>query len=94
MPELNLEEVQEVPVPEKLNLPFPPPPIEEVVHFAHLNVNKVQTPQGTLTLLQFLTPFKTYTFKLDDDAAKLVSDAIRPSGIKVANLGDLRAVGG
>ncbi len=57
------------------------PPIEEVCRAAAINVRKMDTSQGQLTFLQFITPFKMYTFQLDHAGAEALSDAVRPSKI-------------
>lgn len=68
-----------------IGMPFPQPPVEIVVHQAAIDVKKVSLPNGqTMTLAQFMTPAFTITVKLDDDAAKAVSDALRPSPIHIA----------
>lgn len=85
-----LEGMEEAPLSE---FPFPIPPIEEVISQAALNVKKVRLEDGsTMTMLHFITPFKIYTFRMNDEACAGLSDAIRPSGILRANVADLRSL--
>ena len=82
---MKVEDIEEVPYPPQIQLP----PIEEVILPGAMNVVRHQTPNGQLTLLQMITPFKVYTFKLDDNAATKLSDGVRPSGLVRATPGDL-----
>lgn len=77
--------VEEVDVPERMPLP----PVEELVRQAAVNINRFDTPNGPVTILQFITPFKIYSFQLDNKACEGISDALRPSKIVPATLLDL-----
>lgn len=78
--------MEEVP---QVGLPFPPPVVEEVIHQAILNVQQIPTPEGTVVLMQFITPGKIYTVKLNEEGAERVADSIRPSRIVKATALDL-----
>ena len=86
MPDLDLNEIEEVPAPQR---GIPMPPVEERIHQAALAVQKHETPQGTITLLQFITPAKAYVFQLDDEGCENLINSVRPSAIKPATLLDL-----
>lgn len=79
----NIEQV-EVPLPQ-----MPIPPVEEVISQAGFGVQRFETPQGPLTVLQFVSPFKVYTFKLSDEGAEALADAVRPSRVVPATALDL-----
>lgn len=69
---------------------IPLPAVEEIVREAALSVQKIPTQEGGLvTLLRFITPFKLYTFQLDERGAELLSNAVRPSKVIPATLADL-----
>lgn len=84
MAELDLKNVEQVEVPQ-----IPIPPVEEVISQAGFGVQRFDTPQGALTVLQFVSPFKVYTFKLNDDGAEALADAVRPSRVVPASALDL-----
>lgn len=77
-------EVEEVDISPPMMLPP-----EEVVKQAGFTVRKIDTPQGTMTILTFMNPFKHYTFNFDDQGAKALAEAIQPSGIVRATSLDL-----
>jgi hypothetical protein len=58
-----------------------PPAVETVIRSAAVNVRKMDTPEGPITFLTFFTPVMAYTYQLDYEGAKAVSDALRPSEI-------------
>jgi hypothetical protein len=78
-------EVNEVEVPQA---PIMIPP-EEVVKQAGFSVRKLDTPQGTMSILTFFNTFKHYTFSFDDDGAKALAEALQPSPIVRASALDL-----
>lgn len=79
-----LEENVEV---REVGLPFPPAPMELVVHNAVIGVQHVPMQDGsTMTLAQFFTPAFTITVKLDQKAAEQVADDLRPSPIQIARI--------
>lgn len=90
MPELDLSQVEEVPVEQEIGLPFPMPPVETIIRQAAINVMKGHNEHGQpLTVLQFITPFMIYGIQLDENAARILSDEIRPSGLVVAGSHDM-----
>ncbi len=80
-------EVEEIQVQEHQQVPLPA--IQEVIKESIITLEKNPTPQGTMTLLSFVTPVKQYTFVLSDEACELISENIRPSRIVPATLMDL-----
>jgi hypothetical protein len=71
-------EVSEVEVPTEAPIMMPP---EEVVKQAGFGVRKLDTPQGTMTILTFVNTFKHYTFNFDDAGARALAEALQPSPI-------------
>ena len=67
-----------------------PPTVEEVIREAQISVAKMNQHDGTtVTLLQFVTPFKQYTFLLNDPACEHIAENIKPSKVVRATLADL-----
>lgn len=90
MPELDLNQVEEVPVN---TLPFPIPPVETLIKQAAINVMKGRDQNNNeAVMLQFITPGMVYSIQLDTSAAKAMSDELRPSGIEIARASDLPKV--
>ena len=59
------------------------PPIEVVIHQAGIDVQKVETPDGNVNIIKFVTPFQMFTLRLSDEAvdilvAKLKSGVFLP----------------
>lgn len=63
---------------------------EEVIRQAAFGVQKINTPDGPVTLLQFITPVKAYTFSLDDGAAEKLSNLVKPTRVVPASALDLQ----
>lgn len=69
--------------PEPQGVPLNIPPVEVVVHLGGINVQKIPTSQGTVTLLQIPTPIGImFTIKLDEDGVDYLTSSLR--GIAVA----------
>lgn len=64
-------------------------PPEEIVRPSGFGVRKMDSPVGTRIILTFVTPFKNYTFDLDEEAAKVLSENVLPSPIVRATPLDL-----
>ena len=77
-------------VPMEQGLPFPAPVIEEIIHRCILNVQKIPLQNGGGGILQFITPAKIISIRIDEESCKGLSDGLRPSGIAIATPGDLR----
>lgn len=89
MSELDLNQVEEVDVPVN-SLPFPIPPVETLIKQAAINVMKGTDQNGNqAVMLQFITPVMIYSIQLDNNAARALSEEVRPSGIVVANARDI-----
>jgi hypothetical protein len=81
----NIGRIEEVPAEQQL--PFPPAPIEIVVHNAVISIQHMQAPDGrTMVLARFMTPATTVTIKLDGDAANAVADDLRVSPVEIARV--------
>lgn len=90
MSELDLSQVEEVPVEQVTGLPFPIPPVDTVIKQAAINVQKGTDMAGNpAVLLQFITPVMMYSVQLTGESAKALSDEIRPSSIVRATPYDL-----
>ena len=75
--------MEEVPV----GLPFPHPPVEEMIHNSVLAVEHIDIPSGEkLTLLKMYTPAKVYTLKLNSEVAEAVANDLRPSPVQIARV--------
>lgn len=80
--------MEEVPV--EPGLPFPMPVTEEVVHKFIVNLHHVQDASGQSgVVLQFITPAKAYTFRIDSEVSDKLSEALRGSRVVTATPLDL-----
>lgn len=60
----------------------PPPPLELVVHSAGIGVRKIDTPDGTLTLIQLMTPIGLMlSLKFDEGGVNYLIEQLKGSNI-------------
>lgn len=62
----------------------PTPPVELVIHQAGVGVRKIDTPDGSLTLIQLMTPIGImFSLKFDDDGVDYLISQLKGSSVIV-----------
>lgn len=60
----------------------PMPPLELVIHQAGVGVRKIETPDGSLTLIQLMTPIGIMlSLKFDDDGVNYLIEQLKGSSV-------------
>ena len=58
-----------------------PVPLELMIHAGQIGVQKIPTPEGTLTVLQIITPMMVFSIKLDDTGVDHLTSELKGSSI-------------